>query len=114
MYTFKLRVYNYGHYTESLKKPCEDAKEKKEVCDSGNEDLSTTGMFCYEAACDKEPGDVREGPGNHFQALSCSVIEHPEFLTSSQGRKQMAGFAQAILTGTTSKREGRGVMTRLR
>ncbi|KAL2177917.1 uncharacterized protein P884DRAFT_128913 [Thermothelomyces heterothallicus CBS 202.75] len=64
MCTFTLRVYTCGHYTKSLKKPCKDAKKNKQVCHSGNEDSSTTGMLCYEDGCDKKPGGLREGPGN--------------------------------------------------
>ncbi|KAI3342006.1 hypothetical protein F4824DRAFT_271105 [Ustulina deusta] len=63
MCIFTIRVHTCGHWRKSLKNPCDDAKEKKEVCDSGSEDSKTTGMLCYEDGCDKEPGGRRDGPG---------------------------------------------------
>ncbi|KAK4131104.1 hypothetical protein BT67DRAFT_409634 [Trichocladium antarcticum] len=64
MCTFTLRVYSCGHYKKSLSKPCNDAKEKEEACDSGSDVSSTTGTFCYFTAWDGEAGGAREGPGN--------------------------------------------------
>lgn len=63
MCMFKTRVFTCGHYEKTLKMPCETAKEKKEVCDSGSEDSQTTGVWCYRDGCDKESGLRREGPG---------------------------------------------------
>ncbi|KAI3335908.1 hypothetical protein F4824DRAFT_136429 [Ustulina deusta] len=62
MCIFTIRVHTCGHWKKSLKNPCDDAKEKKKVCDSGSEDSKTTGMLCYEDGCDKEPGGRRDGP----------------------------------------------------
>ena len=63
MCDFTIRVFTCGHWKKSLKSPCNDAKEKKEVCEDGNEDAKTTGMFCYESGCDEQPEGRRDGPG---------------------------------------------------
>lgn len=70
MCDFRLRVFTCGHYQKTLTRPCDEAKEKREVCQSGNEVSATTGMYCDEEKCDKKAGGFREGPGNH--SVSCA------------------------------------------
>jgi len=62
MCLFQTRVSRCGHYTKILVNPCKEAKEKEEVCESGSEDSSTTGGFCFIEGCDKKPGLIRDGP----------------------------------------------------
>ncbi|KAF2195588.1 hypothetical protein K469DRAFT_545995 [Zopfia rhizophila CBS 207.26] len=62
MCTFLTRIHSCGHYTKTLKAPCDNAKKSQEVCRSGSEDSKTTGGLCYLSGCDKKPGICREGP----------------------------------------------------
>ena len=98
MCTFTLRVHSCGHYKKSLKMPCDDAKKKKEVCDSGSEDSSTTGMFCYFTDCDGEAGGVREGPGNEVPY----GLVWRNLLISSQETGRTADLTQVRLIGRIS------------
>ncbi|KAF2788694.1 hypothetical protein K505DRAFT_328766 [Melanomma pulvis-pyrius CBS 109.77] len=63
MCTFRTRVHRCGHYTKTLKSPCEDSKKSQDVCTSGSEDSQTTGGWCYLDGCDMKPNVLREGPG---------------------------------------------------
>lgn len=90
-------MYSCGHYKKSLRQPCNDAKEKEEVCDSGSKVSSTTGAFCYFTACDGEAGGVREGPGNEISYLVWGTL-----LISSQGIGWTADLTQVRLSGRIS------------
>jgi hypothetical protein len=60
MCTFTCRVSRCGHYTKTLWNPYDEAKKAKKVCDSGSENLSTTGGFCYLDGCDRKAGGLRD------------------------------------------------------
>lgn len=63
MCNFTVRVGRCGHYKKSLSTACEKAKKSKHACDNDAGTASTTGEWCGEFGCDRQPGAKQEGPG---------------------------------------------------
>ncbi|OAX83227.1 hypothetical protein ACJ72_02405 [Emergomyces africanus] len=66
MCSFRVREHICGHYDKTFNNPCKDAKRKKEACEIGTtDDTSTSGSpNCGNSGCDRKRNLKREGPGS--------------------------------------------------